>query len=862
MYEWLPGALQDSSAVVTANRRLARLLRQEFSAQQVQSGKLAWPSPAIFSWQGWLETFVANAADPENLPTRINQQQSRVLWEQSLRRALPEAHPRMGALVRLSRDTWQRLADWRVGIRDVARTADNPDQRLFAEAAGRYLAILERNSWVDTAGLAALAAELVASGRIAIEGRLTLVGFDREKPAVNGLVDALSERGQPVSFQAAPERRDSIVLQSYATVEAEMRAAGAWARTKIEQGADARIAIVAVNLEQQALQKAHRIREGFAPGWQYGPPSLREFLNVSYGRRLTDYPAVSVALLVLRWLTDDLAAADVGHLLRTPLIGPSDCASRCRMELRLRMLPDRPWAPAMLLAAMRSFNDDAQAAAWLQLVSLIAEQRKTLPSTASPANWAEMIDSTLESVGWPGRAALASADYQLLNCWRELLNDLARLDLVSPAMSFPAAVRQLAAMAAETVFQPESNTESVQLMGPLEASGAEFDAIWISGMTASSWPPPASPSPLLSRRLQRKFGMPDAAPSDTVAFARTVLERLAGSAKEVVCSYALSEDDAAQTSSDLLLGLAPERQPGRPDPGWHAAALAGIRRTVLAEDAVPTVTADERVAGGATTIQLQTADPVSAFIVGRLGVKALQPQAEGLPALLRGNIIHDALCRLYEDKPDRNAIAAWSEAEAAARIDRAVESVFARYRRHAAVTLGALLSLESRRVADLLLQLVKLDIERDEFSILETEQEIRFTEERVNLALRADRIDRFADGTLAVLDYKTGARKRFLGGDGQPLEIQLVAYACALQETVSALALVNIDSRDVSFDGAGRGYTDEASWHDELRQWQQSVRTACAELGRGDVRVDRYQSIADARPFNLLSRFTELRRDG
>jgi hypothetical protein len=39
------------------------------------------------------------------------------------------------------------------------------------------------------------------------------------------------------------------------------------------------------------------------------------------------------------------------------------------------------------------------------------------------------------------------------------------------------------------------------------------------------------------------------------------------------------------------------------------------------------------------------------------------------------------------------------------------------------------------------------------------------------------------------------------------------------------------------------------------------VRIACAEITRGDVRLNRYQSADDARPLNLLTRFTERRNE-
>ena len=60
----------------------------------------------------------------------------------------------VGNLVRLARDSWQRLSDWNVSIRDVARTALSSDHKAFSAAAGRYLGLLERESWIDDAGLA------------------------------------------------------------------------------------------------------------------------------------------------------------------------------------------------------------------------------------------------------------------------------------------------------------------------------------------------------------------------------------------------------------------------------------------------------------------------------------------------------------------------------------------------------------------------------------------------------------------------------------------------------------------------------------------------------------------------------------
>ena len=492
MYEWLSDALQGPSTVVTANRRLARVLHTEFARHQVERGLAAWTSPNIFSWQDWLTRIVQEASDQVGLPTRLSAHQSELLWERCLQKELGETRASIASLVRLSREAWQRLADWQVPIREVARTALSADQRFFAAAAGRYLGILERESWVDDAGLAQLALVLLSSGRSPTSGCVTFVGFDRPRPSVTAIRSALSDAGCDVRETPKANGAAAIGLQRFESVEAELRAAGAWARARLEEAPGQSIAIIAADLERQAASITHLVREGFVPGWQYAPPSVARALNTSYGRRLSDYPAVSIALLLLTWLVRDLSSTEVGHLLRSPLLGSASLGGRSRLELRLRQLPDRRWTPAMVSSAFRGRDTGAGAAEWLRLVAHLTKARRDLKRRASPSEWAVYIDATLSVCEWPGRETLSSFDFQLVNRWRDLLNDLARLALISPSMNLKSAIRRLELMAAQTVFQPESEHSKVQLMGPLEASGAEFDALWVSGVTAANWPPTRS----------------------------------------------------------------------------------------------------------------------------------------------------------------------------------------------------------------------------------------------------------------------------------------------------------------------------------------------------------------------------------
>ena len=862
MYDWLSEALEGDAVVVTANRRLARVLRHQFEQQQLAAGHIAWRTPIIESWHDWLLLLLREANDQHALPTLINAQQSQLLWERCLARELPEGGSVAQGLVRLAREAWQRLADWQVTIKEVARSAQTDDQRMFASVAGRYLGILERENWVDDAGIAALTLRLMRAGRLQVPDRMTFAGFDRPRPVVTAMQAAIGDAGGAVLQAPLPEPARQMVLQCFETSEAELRAAGAWARDQLRDNSRRSVAIISGALEQHAERNARLVREGLAPGWQYGDAVLRRAVNVSYGRALGDYPAVAMALLLLRWLVRDLTSIEVSQLLGSPLIGGAEAGgARARLELRLRRLPNRQWTPLMLAGALPDSDERDSSSAWGKVLTDLAQRRRELPPRDRPANWVNFIDATLRAVLWPGSGALDSMDFQLVNRWRDLLNDLARLELVSPSMKLETALNRLQLMAAETIFQPETDFAAVQLLGSLEASGAQFDALWISGLTAAKWPPAASPSPLLSRQLQRQKSMPDADPSDTLQYAQTTLSRLLGAADTVVCSYPEDEDDAEQTPTHLLDEFALESVEVVADPGWHAGSLCVAGKTVAAEDRVPRLQPPERVSGGAHTLQLQMTDPLAAFIAGRLGVRAIQPQASGIPAAIRGSIIHDALHRLYGRCPGRAAIASMLNDDLEHRIGKVLASALTRYRRHADAVLHELLSLEERRLHGLLRTVVTADAAREPFTIDSVEREIEFLEAGVQMTLRADRIDRLPDDSIAILDYKTGAKKNLLRGDGEPNAIQLVAYSCAVAEPIGALLLVNIDSRGVTFDGVGQGYKGSDLWPENLDRWQQALRLACEQLRRGDVRVNRVQGITDARPVNLLSRFTELVRD-
>ena len=97
MYDWLHDALDESTCVVTANRRLARELHNSWSAHKLAEGAAAWRTPDIQPWTSWLGAMLASSRRQDGIPTRINAHQSQLLWERCLRKELDDVLQRHGA---------------------------------------------------------------------------------------------------------------------------------------------------------------------------------------------------------------------------------------------------------------------------------------------------------------------------------------------------------------------------------------------------------------------------------------------------------------------------------------------------------------------------------------------------------------------------------------------------------------------------------------------------------------------------------------------------------------------------------------------------------------------------------------------
>jgi len=165
-----------------------------------------------------------------------------------------------------------------------------------------------------------------------------------------------------------------------------------------------------------------------------------------------------------------------------------------------------------------------------------------------------------------------------------------------------------------------------------------------------------------------------------------------------------------------------------------------------------------------------------------------------------------------------------------------------------------LLEIEGEWLEARIAELLAADLERPQFTIEGVEEQHSISIGGMTLALRIDRVDRLDDGSIAVIDYKTGADAEpdaWLGE--RPRLPQLPLYAEALgMDRVSAVAFGRVRTGDTGYCGltrdsavfpnlkspSGRGWPKEhASWQELLQAWRRRLTTLATEHVQGDARL-------------------------
>lgn len=856
--------------VLTANKRLARYLRRSYDLRMQGEGRTVWQTPQIISYEAWLHRCLNDAGEGWRL---LDGSAALRLWEELIEDSSAGSELellQLPATARKALEAHRLLSEYRCSLGGANLTEDH---RIFQQWQERFRQVCRDKDWIDRADLSRHVLDILSDGRVTLPPEVFLAGFDQWSPEFDELKEAFGLRG--VEFrEVLPESDPTARVGKVPCVDAEneIEMAARWARRLLEEGAGS-IGIVVLDLHARRSKIERIFRDQIDPGAALAPGGEEEVFSLSLGEPLSDQGPVYAALELLS-LSHRPALEQVSLLLRTPYLAGSQSESdrRALFDKRLRRSRQQNLSREKLV---RMTENAAPVFA-----SVLAKLARRKISRCLPGEWAGRFDRLLEDIGWPGERTVSSREYQVVKAWREkLLPMMASLDPVSSPMGEGEALALLRRLAGEIEFQIESETGPVQVLGLLESAGLEFDHLWVVGMNEDAFPAPSRPNPFIPLAIQVEKQMPHSSAARELLFARRILQRLLAASPDIILSYAVRRGDCELRPTPLLedfeeieAAAACSRDPKRQMAEWLP-TLAEVTDTKG-----PALT-DDLAEGGTGTLKDQSLCPFRAFAHYRLKCQALDRPEAGIDAMTRGNLLHIALEKIWNDLQSSDRLMAVNEATLPGIVEQHVADAVKDCFEDRPSPDPRLLELESHRLCALIVEwLSEVEMQRPAFRVEKIEE--RRVEQIGPMKIKTivDRIDRLTDGTRMILDYKTGQVKadKLLGE--RLLEPQLPIYAAETGEGgVEAVAFARVRRGECRFVGvaAKAGLLPKvaavgessmaqsleiADWPQLLCHWQSQLEALAADFASGAAAVDPV-SFDDACRYCDLTGFCRIAED-
>ncbi|AKM07151.1 double-strand break repair protein AddB [Pelagerythrobacter marensis] len=469
----------------------------------------------------------------------------------------------------------------------------------------------------------------------------------------------------------------------------------------------------------------------------------------SAGRPLSQTAAGRLLLLLAETLADDASPVALFALLEHPLAGEPFGRAEWLEYARILELELRGPRPASGLAPIRQ-----RAGGLARRASGIAEWWQSVEAILGPllefregeCSLGAHVDALAQAAeALCGQQIWAREDGRALSAFVDdlrLHGDDAGLALV--AGDLPTVLRE--AMDLIAVRPPYGGHPRVSIYGLLESRMARADLVICGGLNEGAWPPRSAPDPLLAPPVMRALGVPGA--DFRIGLSAHDLAGALG-APEVVLSRAARDEGGPAIPSRFLLRVKALLGDRLLESHRETDAVQLARTLDDAPDDPPVYprpaprpdAAQRGVDIAVTALDRLLGDPYQFYAREILGLRSLDQLDAEPSAAWQGTAAHAILERWHQAR----------SSDPAAPLAPVAEDVLEEMNMHPLMRglwrprLMAALEWVEREVG-----------EGTERTVVAIERKGEMTVDGVRIHGRADRIDRLSDGTLAIVDYKTG----------------------------------------------------------------------------------------------------------
>lgn len=805
MQEQVLSALQQGGTVITATRRLARTLRQEFNTFQQTKGLSAWESPRILTWSDWMaDLWQQLLYKSENPQTLLSSWQEQILWERVIRNS-PESRellqPHNAASV--AQEAWLLTNQWQLDLSQI-ESLGNEDSRAFADWANRFLSVCDNSGWLEQARVADVLRDAIP--QLQLPAGILLAGFDELTPQQQDFLAASSKSGFSIRKleNEKPETNTGSVRIPFPDSEKEIEAAARWARALLESGVQEIIGVVIPGLASRRNRVERIFRGILEPAAQLpGKIQPSRLINISAGNALSSYPIIKSALALLSLSQGENEWSAISNLIRSSYLLGADTehTGRALLDKRLRQYCGNRVPVSNVLRLCR--QSDPACPRLEQILEKWLGVGGKSSSVQTAVSWSHTFSAVLEAFGWPGERPLNSIEFQTMQAWTELLSNFASTALTGEKMTGGEAVSVVKRLAGNLMFQPETGEAPVQILGMLEASGLSFDHLWVAGLHDEDWPGPCNPNPFLPISLQREKGIPRSSPERELEFAALITRRLISSGSNVVLSYPVRAEDRDLDASPLIADI-PRIEAQDLNLFSGTSVTEAIRESRKVETFVdewaPPLGETARQRGGSSVFRYQSGCPFRAFAELRLGADKLESPAPGLDPSERGTLVHAVLEEVWKQLKTHEALCSSRNLDEI--VDNSVDAAI----NHLEWNRGSALpksfaALERDRLRQLITGWLEIEKKRPPFEVIRPEEEKYAEVSGIRFKVKIDRVDRLEDGREMIIDYKTGDVYLKFWDSERPEEPQLPLYSTIHEKPLAGVLFAQVRTGDMRFLG-------------------------------------------------------------
>lgn len=891
------------SLTLTVNTRLARWLLFHHSRQQAQADRKIWEAPAIYFLNDWLRQTWLNSWPDYYVLTEL---QSRHLWQKIIREDAETSSLNLlhiqGAAGHAA-SAYQLIRQYRLPDHPAQFNSYTEETKTFRRWMSLYQDQLKNWRALDPSELIDNVSQRMEEGHIVLPRKIIFNGFDEITPQMQDWLDFLKSKNVSTHFlpseptSVTPENLQNIITQKRATVQKyedaneEVIQCARWIRSTYKVGKT--IGIIVPNLEDYRGIIEREFKAELAPESVYPWKEISAPFNLSLGTPLSHEPMVHLALLLLSQRRKRMPLLTFSTLITSPFLKCPPEEKKFRRELDWSMRGDN--LTHVYLPQAIPLKDKKRGPALIKFLDIIMKWVDD-KSFRLPSEWAGEITKLLKNAGWPrgfkesedseaARQNLSSRQYQALDSWKSGLDSLATLDRVLSTINRYQAVSHLTYIIGETLFQPQTHEEPIQVVGLLESAGMEFDDLWIMGCHADTLPPVPNPNPFLPFiPLQIPHNLPHSTAERELAHTEQTLFRLAHSCERLVFSYPTWQGETELVPSPLLASwqMAPHTIHNSVSSKLQDHSDFSISLDSFDDFSPIPVTPEEKkvLKGGSGIIKRQAGCPFQAFAVHRLVSQQKDFSELDMDELARGSLVHKIL-EVF-----------WNEVSTSVRLHELHESGELPQQIQKSITEAmtetaldvygqtSFFELEKERLSTLMLEWMERERERGDFKISDLEKVESLDLSGLTLRLTVDRIDQSSDGKTAIIDYKSGANQNTKKWFGERIEEpQLPLYS--LIAPADALAFATVRRGESRYKGLAsgdnlipgtvspplaKGYPEFEHWDEVTEYWKVHLNQTAQEFLDGVLTVDPLREnetcrICDQKTFcrkaELLNHFEE-----